>query len=237
MKKDRDPPEGRMWRKAMVEQILDYWEQMVVPISERLSRLEFYLKTLEEFIDNQEASEVRDLIQRTEKLTDEQRSKFWAWSDPAHWDQIFRSRLRSSFLVVLVSEMEIYLNEICRDVAEINRSTIKVSDLRGTMLERSQKFLEGKFTGPDPEILDFVSSLYHVRNVFVHNAGRINDYRHSHKLSGFVETEHGLSNQNGSVEIDKEFCYKSVDMAKRLLQPLRDKLIALCQNTGTFEPD
>jgi hypothetical protein len=178
-------------------------------LSEEISRLRFYLNTLEEFISTEEKVEIDQLERRTQSLSDEQRGEFWSWNYPVYWDEIFRDILRSSFLISLVSFTEKWLNMICHNTAIIVSSKITSSDLKGSVLERSRKFLEifGGFMEPVKDKWDLIAHIYDVRNVFVHNGGSILQYRDQKRLSRFIENQPGLSLSNDFINIKGEFCF------------------------------
>jgi hypothetical protein len=74
----------------------EYRCQEVLPLfrndaMETLKGLEFYLKTLEDFIAGKEADEISDLKQHADQLPTDRQGQFWAWHYPVHWDEIFAS--------------------------------------------------------------------------------------------------------------------------------------------------
>jgi hypothetical protein len=110
------------------------------PIDE-LKRFRLYLETIERFISDQESEELKSLETEALSLPDEHREDFMTWYYPAHWDDIFRAHFRSSFLISLMSFLEMELNQVCRNVATIARTPIASSDLKGSLIERAKLFL------------------------------------------------------------------------------------------------
>ena len=209
----------------------------IYSLSEEISHFRFYLETLERFIASQEKSEIERLKEQAKNLSEDQRSEFWAWYYPVHWDEIFGSRIRSSFLISLVSFAETQLNQICRDTAVITRSGIKSNDLKGSILERSRKFLEifGKFTKPPKLEWSFITRIYDVRNVLVHNNGSIFRYQHQKRLSQFVNEQSDLSQTHDFIEIEKGFCIFCLEKIESFLQELREEVKDLCDRVKRFE--
>ena len=209
----------------------------VYSLSEEISRFRFYLETLEEFIASQKKGEIERLKEQARSLPEDQRPGFWAWYYPVHWDEIFGSRLRSSFLISLVSFAETQLNQICRDTAVIGRSALKSNDLKGSILERSRKFLEifGQFTKPSNLEWELITRIYDVRNVLVHNNGCIFRYQHEKRLSQFVNEQSGLSQTHDFIEIEKEFCLFYLEKIESFLQGLREEVRNLCERVKRFE--
>lgn len=209
----------------------------IFPLSEEISRLRFYLQSLEEFISSQETTEIEQLERQTQSFSDEQRSEFWAWNYPMHWDEIFRNILRSSFLISLVSFTENRLNRICANTAIILSSKIKSADLKGSVLERARKFLEvfGGFMEPSEDKWNLLANLYDVRNVFVHYGGSIFLYRNHQQLAQFIKNQPNLSLSYDFIEIKKDFCFFCLENTESFLLSLHKELKSLCNRVQLFE--
>lgn len=54
-----------------------------------LQRLDFYLRTLEQFIERERSQEISDLKRHADQLPEGRQGNFWAWHYPVHWDEIF----------------------------------------------------------------------------------------------------------------------------------------------------
>jgi len=201
----------------------------LLSLEEEISRMRFYLKTLEEFIESQRRSEIEQLEQQAKNLTKEQQSQFWAWYYPVHWHEIFASRLRSSFLISLVSFTELHLNQLCRDVAVITNSALKSSDFKGSVLECSKKFLDnfGKFTKPSKEDWELITCIHYVRNIIVHNNGSIS--QKANRLKQFINEHPALSEMHDFVKLEKDFCFFSLDTIFAFLKSLQSEVRELCE--------
>ena len=218
--------------QTQAEDIFGIW-----PIYEQISRLRFYLQTLEEFIENQEKEEIEALKQRSNSLTQNQQAEFWAWNYPGHWDEVFRGMLRSSFIISLVSVLETRLSQACQAAAIIVRSQIKRSDLKGSVLERSRKFLEvlAKFSEPSPDQWDFLTGIYDVRNVLVHNQGKVYLSWKKQRLSKFIKAQPGLSAPNDFISIEKDFGFSCLGAIQSFLESLQNEIQNLCYRVQQFE--
>ncbi|GAK55964.1 tRNA-dihydrouridine synthase [Candidatus Vecturithrix granuli] len=150
--------------------------------------------------------------------------------------EIFTDRLRASFFISLVSFLEAYLNQVCKDVAIVVRSPLKSSEIKGNMLERSQKFLEvfGNFTRPSKEDWEFIGRIYDVRNAFVHVNGSIDDYRDARRLRQFIEQQPGLSGTS-YLELKKEFCFSCLEKIDAFLEMICSEVRNLCERIKRFE--
>ena len=205
--------------------------------TEEVNRFKFYLDTLENFISQQESDEIVALEADAAHLTDDARDEFWSWYYPVHWDEIFRTNLRSSFLVSLVSMIESQLSEVCRDVEVIARTPIQAGDLKGSLLERTHLFLEkfGAFQQPTAEVWAKFSRIYDIRNVFVHHAGFLPAYNHENRTRQFIEGGKMITETNGTLTIKREFCVDALRVAQELLDAIAGELSALCSRVQMFE--
>lgn len=228
----KDPPEyfKELFRKEL---ILSGGEHAlgVFSLSEEISRLRFYLESMEIFIGDQRKSEIKELEVQAKNMTDDQRLEFWSWYYPVHWDEIFASRLRSSFLISLVSFTEVQLNFLCRDVAVIVESEVKCSDLRGSVLERSKKFLNkiGKFNNPSSGDWEEINCICDVRNSIVHNEGSIVNSRKEMRLRQFVDKHPFLSESNNYIKLEKDFCFFCLDKINAFLKAYQIEVRELCE--------
>jgi hypothetical protein len=204
---------------------------------EELKRLKFYLETFEHFISQQESSEIVALEADSAHLNEEDKSEFWSWYYPVHWDEIFRTNLRSSFLISLMSLTESHLTEVCRDVAIIARTPITISDLRGSLLEKARLFLErfASFKQPTPDLWSRMFRIYDIRNVFVHNGGYLPASNHEARVRHFIRASSGVAETNGSLTLKKEFCPFVLDVVTKLSEAISAELVALRRRTQLFE--
>jgi hypothetical protein len=133
-------------------EIVGPWETNGGPseIVDQLARFRFYIETLEKFISDQETAEVVSLETEAGKLNEKARGEFWARHYPVHWNEIFRTTLRSSFLISVMSFEETTVTLICGDVQIITRAKIGVHDLWGNpwveTLPRSFREFHGTWT-------------------------------------------------------------------------------------------
>lgn len=205
--------------------------------NEEIKRLRFYLETFENFISEEESAELASLQAKATKLSIDAESEFWSWYYPVHWDDIFRTNLRSSFLISLMSVIESRTTEVCRDVALIARTPIQVNDLKGALLERAQLFLDkfARFSKPTAETWRKVYRVYDVRNVFVHYAGFLPPYKHHNRIRQFMQASGGIKETNGTLLLTREFCPLVLDTAQLFLEDIFTELSLLCDRVRTFE--
>ena len=53
----------------------------------------------------------------------------WAWHYPIYWDEIFRTRLRSSLVIMLISHLEIVLEETTKFIQEVIEPPLKIKEV------------------------------------------------------------------------------------------------------------
>jgi hypothetical protein len=191
---------------------------------EEIKGMRFYLQTMEDFIEKERKREIDELEQKAKDLTEEQQSDFWSWNYPLHWEEIFESRLRSSFLISLISFLEIQLNHVCSDVAVIVRSALSISDIKGSIIERSKKFLQnfGNFNNFSSDEWKMLTDIYYIRNVVVHANGIIPNSQKTENLFKFINKQPAISESNGFVEIGRDFCFFCLDYIDAFLNSLRN---------------
>lgn len=204
---------------------------------EEIKRLRFYLETFENFISQQESAEMASLQVHAAKLSEEGKGEFWSWYYPVHWDEIFRTNLRSSFVISLVSMIESQTTDVCRNVALIARSPIQINDLKGSLLERAQLFLDrfGSFREPSSDTWSKIFRIYDVRNVFVHYAGFLPSYNHQARVRQFMQTFGGMAETHGVLTLTRDFCPTALEIAAQFLKDISTELSALCDRVQTFE--
>ena len=209
----------------------------VFSLSEEMSRMRIYLETMEGFIGDQKQNEIRQLEEQAKDMTAEEKSEFWSWYYPVHWDEMFASRLRSSFLILLVSFTESYLNQVCRDVAVIVRSAVKCSDLKGSGLGCSKKFLKkvGKFNNPSNDDWEIINCICDIRNVIVHNESSMFQYKKEKRLRQFVNKHPALSELSDYIELEKDFCFFCLERINFFLKTYQNEVLELCERVKMVE--
>ena len=203
-----------------------------------LQGLDFYLKTLEEFIEREHSQELADLKQHGYRLPQDQQGEFWAWHYPVHWDEIFASQLRSSFVVTLVSLVESHVGMVAEQACEIAGTPLKPKDLRGGFLERHRKCLQAlaSFTRPTDAIWDAVYEIRDVRNCIVHANSRIWETTNQQRLRSLVGRLPGLSASQDVIELSKEFPTHTLETVRGFILAIYDEAEKECTRVTTRRP-
>lgn len=200
---------------------------------ETLKGLEFYLKTLEEFIEAEHSQEVANLKRHADRLPREQQGEFWAWHYPVHWNEIFSSQLRSSFIVTLVSLSESHVGMVAEQACEIAGAPLKAGDLRGGLLERNRKCLNALagFMHPDDRSWNLIYEIRDMRNCIVHANSRIWEAKNPNRLRSLACSLPGLAAPSDVLELSREFPPYALISVRDFVLALYDEAERLCRRT------
>ena len=172
-----------------------------------LGGLEFYIRTLEQLVDERESEDVARLRERFVALMPGLQAEFWEWNYPIHWDDVVRSQLRFSFVVTLVSFAELEAKSMARQVEYMTGSRLRPSDLRGGDLDRYRKYLEvvGGFSCDSDEVWSSLLQVRDVRNCIVHADGRLWETSKADRLRSLSGVLPGFALSTETVELGPEF--------------------------------
>ena len=202
-----------------------------------LSGFRFYLQTMEDFIDRKEEKAVVSIKGKFPEGAEIN----WSYHYPIHWEEIFYTQLRSSFIVSIVSFAEIRLKWVCKQVFLITASPIEYSELikRGSDFYRYRKYLKlfGKINNPSDELWGIINYIYLVRNCIIHNNNDIEEmsFEKQKQLGNFIDKQPGLSATQGCLKIDSEFPIFSIDRIQECVFSLYDELEHLCKSLRSVE--
>ncbi|HXD32675.1 MAG TPA: hypothetical protein VN643_16250 [Pyrinomonadaceae bacterium] len=200
---------------------------------ETLDGLEFYLKTLEKFISDKEDEEVSNLRQHADQWPTDKQGEFWAWHYPGHWEEIFASQLRSSFVVTLISLAESQVGMVTEQVSEI-AAIPKSPDSNGGQFERHRKQLKQAGLSPNDACWNSLYDIRSIRNCLVHANSRIRDSRKADSrkekhLRLLINRLPGLSAPYDVVELSSEFPKYCLERVKEFVVDLYKETSVLCQ--------
>jgi len=218
-------------RNQLVEELCAFSQ---VQATTFLEKARFYLETLEDFIDKEKKHEIANLEKEARKLPEPQRGSFWADYYPIHWEDIFEYQLRSSFIVSLMSFFEDRLKIICWEVAVIEQASEDPRTWNRAIIKTGRRFLREHGFMPEPLDSEWglLYKLYDLRNVFVHAGGHLNGPNDTSKVRQLISSQPGISEQNGFIEIRKEFCFFTLDLIRRVIHTLHTDQVAFCERAG-----
>jgi hypothetical protein len=203
--------------------------------AETLGGLKFYLRTLEEFINRERTQEISELEQHIEQWTPDQQSEFWAWHYPVHWDQIFASQLRSSFVVTLMSLAESHVRTVVEQACAIAGPPISRDELHHSPLEQQRSRLRKRagFTRPDAKNWASLYDIRAIRNCIVHADGAVYGDKKPDRLRSLIPTLPGISAPHDVIELSPEFPLHSLTTVEGFITALYEEASALCQRVDS----
>lgn len=202
-----------------------------------LEKFRFFVRQIETLIDQAEESEVSSLQQSIAGWPKEAQSEFWPYNYPIHRDEIFRSTIRNSVVVSLATFFETFIDRLCSQVALITRSDLRVSDLRGSTLERARKYLTavGKFASPSLFAWHELGLFFKIRNVIVHVGGFTHASNYQKAIQQFCEKRSDIRLEHGSIEIEPAFLEFVINRLLVFLEQLEGEFRSLCEQTRQAE--
>jgi hypothetical protein len=186
-------------------------------IHESIKELELFLNTIENFIEKEEKRDIENFNEYLKTIPEGDREEFLADCYPYQWEQVLGNHLRNSFLVTIMSITEDSLNRICTQITTMVDSAISNSDLKGSILEASKKYLQamGNFKNPSEHHWANIIDMYKLRNVIVHNGGILEGAQNEKRIRAFMKKAPGITNPStGVLKLDKEFCLYAIDQVK-----------------------
>lgn len=211
------------------------WE-VSVPRDE-LEKLRFFARHIELLVDQAEGREIESLKASVQHLSKDRQDEFWLWNYPVHWDEIFRSAIRSSLVVTLATFLETYLDELCKKVELVTKCDSSSTDGKGSTLVRIRRFLKnvGEFEGPTPSAWEEVGTFFKIRNVVVHTAGLASGSKYEKVIEGFCSSRTDIRLSYGILEIEPEFFEFVINRFIALIEQLEIEFAALCERTRKLE--
>lgn len=134
-----------------------------------------------------------------------------------------------SFVMILFSELEFRINEICRELKKRENFPLKINDFKGDLTERFSKFLIMANKPPlekneKAEIKDFIV----IRNCVVHNNGFLKNFSDPKRLRNVVKNKLHIEisgkGDNERIKVSSLFLYSRIEffiaMFRRLFEAL-----------------
>ena len=215
-----------------IEQVIEY-KSDIFDFNEEIEKLQFYINESENILHNKEIDEVNEIKNRTNKVD-------WNYDYPIHWEEIFKSNLRTGSISTLWSSFEYYIVSFCGIIYAISPLELKYNNLKGGKLDQIKKyfkiFLEYNFND-----WQSIKDIYLIRNLLVHNKGFIPESTSKDLLPTYIEynqttdtyeskDNNNIQINNNFIEINKEFCIKCCDPIKNELTAIEKEFIAYCES-------
>ena len=232
-----DPPEHirKEFRRSLLEG--DEWGLLAANRAyQEFADLRRYALAMEHLVNHAEQAEIQALSPEADALDEDDLGEFWAWHYPVHWDQVVRGMFRASTITALISFVETTLSQICRDVRLITQEDLRPSDLNGSAVGKSKKYLKrfGGFT-VDQVVWERIEDIVQVRNALVHANGDIDQCRNPRKVREIVSANPGLNEKYGALSIDRSYLECCLKCVEGLLSSLSFEMKELCSRRKQFE--
>jgi hypothetical protein len=200
---------------------------------DELEKFRFFARQVELFIDQAEQSEVESLRQSVQHLPKDTQDEFWMWNYPVHWDEIFRSTIRGSVVVSLATFIETFLERLCYRVSLVTESELRASDLKGSTLERTRRFLQvvGHFQKPISSEWEEIGLFYKIRNVIIHNAGFAAKSNYKKAIERFCRNRSDIRLHHDAIEIEPEYLEFMINQLLVFIDQLENEFLLLCEQT------
>lgn len=202
---------------------------------EAIRGLDVYLRTLEKFICEKKSQEVSQLKRHADRLSEKAQGEFWAWHYPVHWEEIFASQLRSSFIVSIVSLAESHVGMVSEQALEIAQVPRKPGHPRGGFFERHRKFLQtfAEFQRPSHSSWDAMFSIRDIRNCIVHANSRLYNSQREERIRSLVDSLPGLTASYDVLEFAPEFPAWALREIRTFIDALYEEAVGLCKRSAT----
>lgn len=134
-----------------------------------------------------------------------------------------------SFVMMLFSELEFRINEICRELRKREDIPLKINDFKGNLIGRLSKFLiAANKSQLEKKELDEIKDFIIIRNCVVHNNGFLKNFSESKRLRDVAKDRLHIEitgkGNNERIKISSRFLYSRIEffiaMFRRLLVAL-----------------
>ena len=182
---------------------------------------------LSERLLQQEASELVTWVEaEASKLPQEERQEFYASISDEHYElrEVVPNVLRRALFIVCYTEIEAYLNTLCRLPRNSKGPGVSLDDLVGRGIERAKRYLAKvlrvDFPSKSPDWQE-LTNYNKLRNVLAHTEGRLSAAQRSKHIGCYVAKHQYLDLDSlGYIVIHKGFCEEVIDTALRFFKQL-----------------
>lgn len=204
---------------------------------DELDKVRFLVCRVESFINQAEQSEVESLRRSIQHLPEEAQGEFWQYHYPVHWEEIFRSTIRGSVIVSLVTFLETSARQLCYRVALVTKSELSAAELERFTLKDARKFLQavGRFQKPIQPAWDEIGLFNKIRNVIVHNAGFTAKSKYKRAIEKFCRNRSDIRLRYEVTEIDPEFLDFMINQLVEFVDQLEKEFLLFCERTRALE--
>ncbi|MCV2885578.1 hypothetical protein OE749_12835 [Aestuariibacter sp. AA17] len=146
-----------------------------------------------------------------------------------HFNEIFPQYQKQSYLLMLVSLFEDYLNQLCNSLHFENEFCCSLKEYSGSGIERAKKYLVkiANITVPTgtkdwSQIIDARD----IRNIIAHNAGHLDQESHKKQMKIVSKSQHLNSEQYARIHlnIENEYLLEVIGAMEEVAKVLWDEI-------------
>lgn len=180
----------------------------------KFNSFEKVLESIDKQINEQRKGILRPIMLKSDVISpeDEEEIAEKNWEIDKYVEIIY-----SSFFVSIYSLFENNLLQICRNVKRQGLSVVDIEDLKGRPLERAKILIEkyAKFKIVSVEEWEEMTIIQKIRNVIVHNNGRIYKDAHAKFLKKYSEKVKGFTiTRNNDVDVNYKYCCHCLEIVR-----------------------
>jgi hypothetical protein len=143
----------------------------------------------------------------------------------AHFQEIFPQHQKQSFLLMLVSLFEDYLNQLCISLYIERKLCCNLKDYNGSGIERAKKYLKklAKINVPtETKSWQKIIDARDIRNIIVHNAGHLDEELHSKQLQIVAKNSNLDSQQFARIhlKINQAYLFEVIEAMSNIASEL-----------------
>ena len=211
---------------------LEHFNFLYLKFVDETEGARFYFDTLVKFIESQEQKAVQYLEGVAETIPDKHKGNFWEDNYPYCWKDIFEEILKESFIISLLSVLEVYLDRTCNILH--HHKSIKWEEFKGdSQFHKYRKWLTQNVLTVSSLDWDTIYKLWRTRNVIAHNQGQCKKEKDKRLLNQLADKIDGISIRDGWILIDPAFCKSTLLMIRKFGIDLGDIIRGDLTNRGS----
>jgi hypothetical protein len=191
-------------------------------VQQEINNIKYYLDRLEKLIEKGK------IVESIAEYDENDNLDYQSFLN--EMDKEIMKTLRISFLLLIFSKFEGWIDIICNEISEKRRLPLNRKDLSGGLIASFKKFIEvfGNFNKPDSELWNIIEGINDVRNVFVHgdgdinraNQGRKSKIKYLENVNSGLKINKYLDNNENAPHLffdDSEITYEKISLDKYFL--------------------
>jgi|GEM_PF-2244285 len=208
------------------------WDIFVWDTLSSFRSIQRYFELVESQIKKVKDEEWEQLQQLPVPRDEEEYQTEYAPEIGAHkheYEEVLPRLVSYSFVLMLFSELEFRINEICRVLKKRENVPLKINDFKGNLIERFTKFLIiANKSQLEKNDRDEIDNFVVVRNCIAHNNGFLSNFKDAKKLSNIAKTERHLEidgrGENARILVLSGFLYSRFEFFMEMFKRLFDSL-------------